>query len=62
VQSKNPWIKLNRMIGKTGNLDVECEALLREHEIFTPDFTKETFEYLNKFEADLNSEKEYVIP
>ncbi len=33
LQSKSPWIKLNRMIGKTGNLDVECEALLREHEV-----------------------------
>ena len=31
--SKNPWIKLDSSIGKRGNIEKECEALLRENDV-----------------------------
>lgn len=48
--SKNPWIKLDKSIGKKGNIEKECEVLLRENDVYTPDFNEKTLNSLKVFE------------
>jgi len=31
--SKNPWIRLEKSIGQRGNIEKECEALLRDNDV-----------------------------
>ena len=31
--SKNPHVKITKLIGKSGNIEIECESLLRDNDV-----------------------------
>jgi exoribonuclease R len=53
-----PHVDVNDTLGKTGDIEVECDALLREYQVYTKDFTQETYDYLKRFKDYFNSNKE----
>lgn len=46
INSFHPIIKIKSLVGKMGDIEIECKALLQEHEIYVEDFSNESSLYL----------------
>ncbi|KAL4499157.1 hypothetical protein ABPG72_017059 [Tetrahymena utriculariae] len=61
-ESYYPLATISECLGERGDIEVECDTLLKEFDVYNQDFTPETEEYLNKYREQLNEKGEYVIP
>lgn len=55
-------VRVEKIIGARGDIEIECDALLEEHGVYNEEFTHETDEFMKKFREELNERGEYVIP
>ena len=61
--SKSPYGELIGVIGKSGDLNAEIEAIIQNYDIYNQDFTDMTKDYLKVYEEKLDAEtREYIIP
>jgi len=48
-------------LGKLGDIDMECRAILYTHEIYQNDFSEECEKELKAYQENLNEKLEYKI-
>ena len=56
-----PFVEIIDIFGNCGDVETECQALLKNQNVDFPDFKKETFDYLKSYEKNMKNE-EYLIP
>ena len=61
--SNLPYAELTRLIGLSGNIDIECDALLLNYNVLNEEFTAQTYDYLKQYEEQLDPlTREFIIP
>jgi DIS3-like exonuclease 2 len=63
TNSKYPYGEILQLIGQSGELKAEIEAIIQNYNIYANDFTESTMQYLRSYEGQLHPEtREYIIP
>ncbi|KRX03593.1 Nucleic acid-binding, OB-fold [Pseudocohnilembus persalinus] len=62
ITQRLPVVKINDELGEKGNIEIECQALLQDNNVYVDDFSQECTDYLKSFDSQLNENNEYIIP